>query len=243
MTGEVVADRVALYDRLPPLEGDRWWAEQAARSPDGCVLELGAGTGRLTAALVATGAQVIAVERDPVMAARLHARLPDVEVVVADAADVGRGPGVGLVLLPTSLLNEQADAAARRAVLTAARERLRPDGRVVAQVLGPWWLVALPARSVGSLRPSDGGPPVQVTIEAGSMSAWPARRRAQLHYRFADGWTGSDHLDAAVLTPGDLEADLAAAGLRRQRVHGAVPPDPPRVEDPSWHLEAVLATT
>jgi len=42
------------------------------------VLDLGAGTGVLTQALVRTGARVIAVELDPVLAARLRSRFDDV---------------------------------------------------------------------------------------------------------------------------------------------------------------------
>jgi len=54
------------------------------------VLEIGGGTGMLTQALARTGARVVAVERDPMLAARLRARfdrVPDVSVVEADALE------------------------------------------------------------------------------------------------------------------------------------------------------------
>ncbi|MBW0105522.1 class I SAM-dependent methyltransferase [Pseudonocardia sp. KRD291] len=44
--------------------------------PPGRVLDLGAGTGVLTAALLARGLDVVAVEPDPGMLAQLHAELP-----------------------------------------------------------------------------------------------------------------------------------------------------------------------
>ena len=49
------------------------------------VVELGAGLGHFTRALAATGAHVIAVERDRELAPILREQLPDVEVVEADA--------------------------------------------------------------------------------------------------------------------------------------------------------------
>jgi len=50
------------------------------------VVELGAGLGHFTRALQATGAEVIAVERDRELAPILRAELPAIEVVEADAA-------------------------------------------------------------------------------------------------------------------------------------------------------------
>ena len=53
----------------------RWAFEPA---PGRRVLDLGAGTGKLTATLVALGAEVIAVEPDPEMLAELRRTLPAV---------------------------------------------------------------------------------------------------------------------------------------------------------------------
>jgi 23S rRNA (adenine-N6)-dimethyltransferase len=55
---------------------------------DDLVLDLGAGTGRLTAELARAARRVVAVELDPQLAARLGGRWPNVEVVCADAASV-----------------------------------------------------------------------------------------------------------------------------------------------------------
>lgn len=53
------------------------------------VVDLGAGTGKLTAAVRAAGHRVTAVEPLPEMAAILSARLPEVVVVAARAEDTG----------------------------------------------------------------------------------------------------------------------------------------------------------
>ncbi len=52
------------------------------------VLELGAGTGKLTAALVALGHDVLATDPDPQMLAILNRDLPDVRTAVAPAEDI-----------------------------------------------------------------------------------------------------------------------------------------------------------
>lgn len=52
------------------------------------VLDLGAGSGRLTAELAGAGGRVVAVELDPRLAAQLRGRWENVEVVCGDAAAV-----------------------------------------------------------------------------------------------------------------------------------------------------------
>ncbi|NEE01332.1 rRNA adenine N(6)-methyltransferase family protein [Phytoactinopolyspora halotolerans] len=72
------------------------------------VVEFGAGTGVLTAALAQTGARVIAVERSPAFVARLRRRFPppgNVRVVQADAREVilPRQPYVVVANIPYSI--------------------------------------------------------------------------------------------------------------------------------------------
>jgi ubiquinone/menaquinone biosynthesis C-methylase UbiE len=60
----------------------RWALEHA---PGRRVLDLGAGTGKLTAALLASGAEVVAVEPDPAMLAELRRALPPVRALPGSA--------------------------------------------------------------------------------------------------------------------------------------------------------------
>ena len=65
--------------------------------PGDLVVEIGGGTGILTQELADAGAEVVSIERDPLLAARLRTRfagLGSVEVVQRDAA----GAAVGLVV-------------------------------------------------------------------------------------------------------------------------------------------------
>ena len=59
------------------------WAVEPAPGPR--VLDLGAGTGKLTATLVALSADVIAVEPDPAMLNELRRALPDVRALSGSA--------------------------------------------------------------------------------------------------------------------------------------------------------------
>ena len=85
------------------------WALEPA--PGRRVLDLGAGTGKLTATLVALGVEVVAVEPDPAMLAELRGALPDasVDAVLAGNAmhwfdmDVA-GPEIARVLAPGGVL-------------------------------------------------------------------------------------------------------------------------------------------
>jgi SAM-dependent methyltransferase len=61
------------------------WALEPAPVPGLRVLDLGAGTGKLTATLVAMGADVTAVEPDPAMLAELRRALPDVRALPGSA--------------------------------------------------------------------------------------------------------------------------------------------------------------
>jgi SAM-dependent methyltransferase len=63
----------------------RWALE---RAPGSRVLDLGAGTGKLTATLVSLGAEVIAVEPDPAMLTELRRALPTVRALPGSAEAV-----------------------------------------------------------------------------------------------------------------------------------------------------------
>ncbi|MER5635658.1 class I SAM-dependent methyltransferase [Kitasatospora sp. NPDC002227] len=67
------------------------WALEAAPGPR--VLDLGAGTGKLTATLVALGAEVVAVEPDAAMLAELRGALPGVRALAGRAEEIPLADG------------------------------------------------------------------------------------------------------------------------------------------------------
>lgn len=237
--GAPVTDRAALYQRLPLVDTDQWWVDLAAGSVDGHVVELGAGTGRLTAAFFDAGAMVTAVENDPSMLGALRTHLGmRARVLDADVTDLPPGLRAGVVVVAASLLNELPDFEARRRLLHGAARACRPDGIVALHLLGPWWLSGLEGQVMGALTPAGGGPSVDVMISNEGFDAWQGRRRARLIYRFPDGTTMTDDLDAAVVSPGELRALLQDAGLVVHAAYGARPPERPAADDPAWHLLA-----
>src|SRR4051794_33203052 len=77
--------RVAdVYDRARPeypIEAVEWMLDGAGAE----VLDVGAGTGKLSRAVLATGRSVVAVDPDPDMPAELTAREPGVRTMVGSA--------------------------------------------------------------------------------------------------------------------------------------------------------------
>jgi SAM-dependent methyltransferase len=78
------AAAVAYAEHRPDYAQDavRWALE---RAPGARVLDLGAGTGKLTATLLALGAEVIAVEPDPAMLTELHRAMTTVRALPGSA--------------------------------------------------------------------------------------------------------------------------------------------------------------
>ncbi|MGO8874714.1 MAG: class I SAM-dependent methyltransferase [Acidimicrobiales bacterium] len=77
-----------------PSEAADWIAERARLRPGDVIVDLAAGTGKLTRQLVRSGARVIAVEPLPEMLSELIALLPQVEVVIGTAEATGLPAGV-----------------------------------------------------------------------------------------------------------------------------------------------------
>jgi SAM-dependent methyltransferase len=109
------------------------WRE-LARDAGGPVLEIGAGTGRVTLDLAARGTAMLALDSDAALLAALAARadgLP-VETVVADARDFSLGRRVPLVLVPMQGLQLLGGPAGRASFLRCALEHLTRGGLLAA---------------------------------------------------------------------------------------------------------------
>jgi len=77
-----------LYERVRPGYPEEilaWFADRLDLGRGRIVLDLGAGTGKLTRALVATGAEVIALEPGDEMRAQLERAVPEARVLAAGA--------------------------------------------------------------------------------------------------------------------------------------------------------------
>ncbi len=137
----------AFYDAIHGEGGgdlDFWLPFAAGQG--GPVLEVGAGTGRITLPLARAGHRLTAIDPSPAMLAVARRRAA-AERLAIDFLD-GRLPGVELprsafaaVILPNDVFLSCADAVGQIAALRAAARALSPHGRLALDVAGPGhWL-------------------------------------------------------------------------------------------------------
>jgi SAM-dependent methyltransferase len=96
----------------------------------GAVLDVGAGTGRVTLDLAAGGVAVVALDADTALLEALEHRaagLP-VETVIADAREFALGRRFSLVLVPMQTLQLLGGSCGRAAFLRRALDHLEPGG-------------------------------------------------------------------------------------------------------------------
>lgn len=129
--GADAAQRVIWHDLECGGYGDdvALWRELAAAGV-GPVLDVGAGTGRVTLDLARRGHAVVALDRDPALLAALRDRaagLP-VEAVEADGRSFSLGRRFPLILVPMQTVQLFGGLDGRAGFLRAAREHLEPGG-------------------------------------------------------------------------------------------------------------------
>ncbi|CAB4924352.1 unannotated protein [freshwater metagenome] len=208
------------YDADLPL-----WLSLAAEH-GGPVLDVGAGTGRVSLVLAHAGHPVIALDRDARLLTALEARrggLP-VTTVTADAAQFDLGHTVPLIIVPMQTVQLLGGAEGRAAFLASARRHLTPDGVLAVTVIedlapasfedGAW--APLPdVREVGGTVYASRA----VRMDAapgGTAITWlrevvpPDEARSDHRFRLV-----LDSLRADTLTAEGVAAGLTAAPLRR----------------------------
>jgi SAM-dependent methyltransferase len=117
-----------------------------AEAYDGDVLELCAGSGRISVPLAAAGRRVTAVDIDPLMLERANDKWTSaqqaaaggrLELITADVTEFRSDRRYGLVILALNSLLLLDGRDAQRRVLAAMAEHLAPDGRAVIDVWLP----------------------------------------------------------------------------------------------------------
>jgi SAM-dependent methyltransferase len=113
----------------------------------GPVLDLGAGTGRVTRDLHAAGHAVHALDVDADLLTALRERSPEVPAYAADARSFELDERFALVLAPMQLVQILGGSDERVAMLDHVRRHLLPDGRFAAALADPYDAVAEEDRS------------------------------------------------------------------------------------------------
>ncbi len=122
------------------------WRELAAAA-GGPVLDLGAGTGRVTADLARAGHDVTALDLDSALLAELRRRVPGAEAVEADATRFAVERRFALVIAPMQLLQIVGGPERRTELLARARGHLLPGGCFAAALADPYEALAEEDRS------------------------------------------------------------------------------------------------
>lgn len=200
-------------------------AERTLGGP-GTILELGCGTGRITAALARAGHDVVALDGEPAMLAGLEARrerLPRsvaarITPVQGDLRDFALRRRFGLIIAGFNVLEHLYTRVELDACLRAVGKHLAPEGRFGfdVQLPDPGWLARDPGRRWSRTRfthPTTGVPTIYTTNHDYDPVSQIAIIR--LYYQPAAG--GAE--DVVILSqrkyfPAELEALVAHAGLR-----------------------------
>jgi 23S rRNA (adenine-N6)-dimethyltransferase len=234
-------------------------AERSGAGPGSLVLDLGAGYGAITAALAGTGARVIAIERDPRLAARLRRRFaaqPGVRVAETDLRTVpwpGREflvvanpPFAGTTGLVRRLLGDPAVPLAGAELILAwgaARWLVaaRPRDEETA-----WWAARYQIRLIGRVAAASFAPPpatdaAHLSIRPRPLNGLPGGPRA-LRGLLRAAWRDQSR-PVELSLPGGLPNGRSADALRGA-VRAAVGRQTPAAEltADQWHEVAVLLT-
>jgi SAM-dependent methyltransferase len=189
------------------------WRELAARER-GPVLDVGAGTGRVTLELARAGHRVTALDVEPQLLGALRDRAGDLPVttVVADARDFDLGERFGLVIVPMQTVQLLDD---RAGFLAAARRHLEPGGLLAIAITAAMEdfgeLEELPEPDRGTVQQW------RFASQPTAVRALPAATRIERVRRTFSPEGGvteeEDVIELANLTVEKLEAEGRAAGL------------------------------
>jgi SAM-dependent methyltransferase len=184
------ADEPELIDREMPEDAE--------------ILELGAGSGRITHPLVALGWRVVAVDVDPEMLELIDGA----EKVQARIEDLDLGRTFGGVLLMSNLINNP-DRAERLALLRTIQRHLAPHGIALIERYDP--------------ETGEDPTPTEQHRYGIAIRRFDIRRQGKLLYEkieYDAGVRGRWLVElegARILTDDEMLADLATAGLRLLR--------------------------
>lgn len=186
----------------------------------GPILDVGAGTGRVTLELARAGHDVTALDSDPALLAELTRRaagLP-VSTVCADARSFTLERRFGLVLVPMQTVQLLGGPAGRAAFLARARAHLDPGGRVaiaIAEELEPFEVAAGAIGPLPDVCERDGvvysSLPTAVRVDGDGF--WLERERETVSVK-GEHHQQSDRIRLDAVSAESLEREAGAVGLR-----------------------------
>lgn len=230
-----------LYDIFIPesFGGDTEWYRRKARDANGPVLELGAGTGRITIPIARDGVSIDALEPDPSMIVKLRRKLdtlPDdararVTIVEADMRTFALDRRFALIIAPFRAFLHNLTREDQLACLQRVHAHLQPGGRFAFNIFHP--SLEFMSRHVGPLQGvwrwtathalPDGGHAIR--NEANRYDT--VRRRVFSLHRYEEYDANGEltrtflhRLEIAMLYEPDVRQLLKDAGFGAVTIHG-----------------------
>jgi SAM-dependent methyltransferase len=198
------------------------WRSLAAEHGDP-VLDVGAGTGRVSLLLAREGYRVTALDRDPALLDALAQRADGVDVttVVADARDFDLPERFPLIIVPMQTIQLLGGPGGRGLFLAAARRHLLPGGALaiaIAELLETYEVVDGMPAPLPDLREEDGmvysSQPIAVRAD---HDGFVLERRRETVSRAGERTVEQDLIHLDLITVEDLEREGSAAGLEPAR--------------------------
>jgi len=231
-----------LYDAVTPASfaGDSEWYRRRAVESGGPVLELGAGTGRITIPMAQDGIAVHALDSHPGMLDALRTKVAAqpadvrgrITIVDADMRSFDVPERFALVIAPFRAFLHNLTEEDQMACLARVRHHLRPDGMFAFNVFHP--SLEFMSRNAGPLTAvwRVGGvheqPDGSCVVRSESIRYDTVNQRihALLRYEEYDaggtlGRTSLHNLHLAYLYPADVERLLRDAGFTSVHIAGA----------------------
>lgn len=219
--------------------GDEAWYRARARSLGGPVLELGAGTGRITLGIADDGQQIWALDASRTMLdaleAKVAARSADVQsrvhTVHGDMRQFALEPRFAFIIIPYRAFLHNLTEADQLACLRCVRSHLAPGGMLAFNVFHP--SLEFMARSAGSLAnvwrhvTTHTLPNAGCLTRADAISYDTPRRLVHAQHRY-DEWDASGvltrstlhRLTLTYLYPADIQRLLHESGFSDVAIYG-----------------------
>ncbi|MBO6770544.1 MULTISPECIES: class I SAM-dependent methyltransferase [unclassified Thalassospira] len=157
------------------------------------VLELGCGTGRISAAIARLGIAVTGLDLSPAMLDQARANYPDIDWHPGNMCDFDLGRVFDLVIIPFRGLQEVTDITDQRRALDRAFAHLKPGGALALDLMDPDLRYCLPEGDpdfvelpVFPMPDGVGRPDSRLRITAMERTNDPLTQRFSEHWRFEE---------------------------------------------------------
>jgi SAM-dependent methyltransferase len=190
-----------------------------AREHPGPVLDVGAGTGRITLDLARRGHAMVALDRDPGLTSELSARADglEIETVTADAREFELAMRFGLIIVPMQTIQLLGGRERRMMFLRRARRHLDDGGLIaiaISEHLELYDVDAGPGAPLPDIRELGGVLySSQPTAVRGDGPGFVLERRRETVDGEGRRTVEQDVLRIDALTAGELEQEAAELGL------------------------------